>query len=104
VVLPARADLSRIPRGGGDRRRTGRRQLARQPLSALEAAIVAFRIGAAVGIQFHAEVTETQIGQWLAEDPADVSDADALRAATRERIEGWNEFGRALCRAFLDSI
>jgi len=64
----------------------------------------AFRLGAAVGIQFHAEVTETQIGRWLAEDPADVDDADALRAATRERIAGWNELGRSLCRRFLASI
>lgn len=64
----------------------------------------AFRLGAAVGIQFHAEVTETQIDQWLAEDPDDVDDANALRSATRERIGAWNAFGRTLCRGFLDSV
>jgi len=64
----------------------------------------AFRLGSAVGIQFHAEVTETQIGQWLEEDPADVSDPDALRTATRARIGPWNTLGRGLCRRFLDSL
>lgn len=64
----------------------------------------AFRLGSAVGIQFHAEVTETQIGQWLEEDPADVSDPAALRAATQTRIGVWNTFGRDLCRRFLDSV
>lgn len=64
----------------------------------------AFRLGAAVGIQFHAEVTAGQVSQWLTEDPDDVDDAAALRAATRERIEAWNAFGRSLCRRFLDSI
>ena len=64
----------------------------------------AFRLGAAVGIQFHAEVTETQVGRWLAEDPADVEDAEALRAATRERIAGWNAFGRGSRRRFLESV
>ena len=64
----------------------------------------AFRLGAAVGIQFHAEVTEAQVVQWLAEDPDDVDDAPALRAATRERIGAWNAFGRTLCRGFLDSV
>jgi GMP synthase-like glutamine amidotransferase len=63
----------------------------------------AFRLGAAVGLQFHAEVTDAQVGSWLAEDPADVADPDALRAATRERIGGWNAFGRSLCRRFLES-
>jgi len=64
----------------------------------------AFRLGAAVGIQFHAEVTEAQVGSWLMEDPDDVDDAEALRAATRERIGAWNAFGRSLCRRFLDSV
>jgi GMP synthase-like glutamine amidotransferase len=64
----------------------------------------AFRLGAAVGIQFHAEVTETQIEEWLAEDPDDVDDVNALRSATRERIGDWNAFGRTLCRGFLDSV
>ena len=61
----------------------------------------AFRLGRAWGIQFHAEVTETQVEQWLEEDAADVLDASALRAETRRRIGEWNRFGRALVRRFL---
>jgi GMP synthase-like glutamine amidotransferase len=64
----------------------------------------AFRLGNVIGIQFHAEVTETQVGRWLAEDPADVDDAEALREATRERIGAWNVLGRGLCRRFLESV
>jgi GMP synthase-like glutamine amidotransferase len=64
----------------------------------------AFRLGNAVGIQFHAEITGSQIGDWVAQAPGDVDDVDAFRAATRERIAGWNAFGRGLCRRFLESI
>jgi GMP synthase (glutamine-hydrolysing) len=64
----------------------------------------AFRLDGAYGIQFHAEVTEPQIQEWLEEDPADVEDPDALRAATRERIDAWNELGRTLCAAFLEAV
>lgn len=73
-------------------------------LARSEACTQAFRLGNALGIQFHAEVTRSQIESWLAEDPDDVSDAAALRAATRERIGSWNAFGRWLCRRFLDSV
>ena len=62
----------------------------------------AYRLGASAwGVQFHPEVTAAQIDRWIAEDPEDVADADALRAATRERIGGWNRRGRAFCTAFL---
>ena len=62
----------------------------------------AYRLGeSAWGVQFHPEVTAAQIDRWIAEDPEDVADADALRAATRERIGGWNRLGRAFCTAFL---
>jgi GMP synthase (glutamine-hydrolysing) len=62
----------------------------------------AFRLGRAWGIQFHAEVTESMIASWLAEDPDDVADPDALRAETRLRIAEWNDIGRRLCGAFLE--
>ncbi len=40
---------------------------------------------------------------WTAEDPHDLpSPADDFLAATRARIDGWNEHGRALCQAFLE--
>jgi GMP synthase (glutamine-hydrolysing) len=62
-----------------------------------------YRLGErAWGIQFHSEVTAAQIERWIAEDPEDVEDEGALRAATRERIGAWNRLGRDLCSAFLD--
>ena len=45
-----------------------------------------------------------QVEAWLSEDPDDVADPPALRAATRERIEGWNDLGRGLCTAFLAAV
>jgi GMP synthase (glutamine-hydrolysing) len=64
----------------------------------------AFRLGPSLGIQFHAEVTAAMVASWLAEDPDDVADVEGLRRATAERIEGWNELGRALCGRFLQSV
>jgi len=61
----------------------------------------AYRVGNAWGVQFHPEVRAEQVEEWLAEDPADVADAEGLRRETRERIDGWNKLGRGLCRAFL---
>jgi GMP synthase (glutamine-hydrolysing) len=64
----------------------------------------AFRLGSAWGVQFHPEVRAKQVESWLAEDPADVADPEALRRATRERIAAWNELGRELCSAFLRAV
>ena len=64
----------------------------------------AFRLGRAWGVQFHPEVRAEQVESWLAEDPDDVADPAALRAATRERIDEWNELGRRLCSAFLQAV
>jgi GMP synthase (glutamine-hydrolysing) len=62
----------------------------------------AYRLGERVwAVQFHPEVTSAQIERWIAEDPEDVVDTDALQAATTERIGGWNRLGRELCAAFL---
>jgi GMP synthase (glutamine-hydrolysing) len=71
-------------------------ELARSPVCTQ-----AFRLGSARGVQFHPEVRAQQVETWLAEDPDDVDDPAALRAATRERIVAWNELGRRLCSAFL---
>lgn len=64
----------------------------------------AFRLGNAWGVQFHPEVRREQVEAWLAEDPEDVEDADALRAETRGRIDAWNDLGRGLCAAFLAAV
>ena len=41
---------------------------------------------------------------WAGEDPDDLPlPAEDFLAATRMRIAGWNECGRALCGAFLDT-
>jgi GMP synthase (glutamine-hydrolysing) len=63
----------------------------------------AYRLGSAWGVQFHPEVRSAQIDAWLAEEPHDIPDPDALRAATAERIGAWNELGRRLCSAFLEA-
>ena len=82
----------------------GATALARSPVC-----LQAFRAGARVwGIQFHAEVTRTEVGAWLDDyrkDPDAVRiglDPEALRAETEERIEAWNEVGRGLCGRFLE--
>ena len=64
----------------------------------------AFRLGAAWGVQFHPEVQAGQVEAWLSEDPDDVADPPALLAETRRRIDEWNELGRRLCAAFLDTV
>ncbi len=64
----------------------------------------AFRIGSAIGIQFHAEVTSETIESWLGDDPDEVADPDALRAETATRIGAWNELGRGVCAAFLAGL
>jgi GMP synthase-like glutamine amidotransferase len=63
----------------------------------------AFRLNGSVGIQFHAEVTREMLESWLAEDPDDVADPDTMRRDTDVHIAQWNDLGRRLCRAFLES-
>ena len=79
------------------------------PVGALELArsrvcTQAFRLDNAWGVQFHPEVEARQVEAWLSEDPGDVADAPALLAETRQRIGEWNELGRRLCAAFLDTV
>ena len=64
----------------------------------------AFRLGSAVGIQFHAEVTGGMIESWLREGSDEVADPERLRTETAARIAGWNELGRGLCAAFLRTL
>jgi GMP synthase (glutamine-hydrolysing) len=78
----------------------GATELARSPVCTQ-----AFRLGEyAWGIQFHAEVTEPQITEWLRDESRDLpAPAEELLAQTRERVEAWNELGRNLCSAFVQS-
>lgn len=76
--------------------------LARTPACAQ-----AFRVGdAAWGIQFHAEVSTADVGEWInhARDGDAVHgdlDPEALRARTLPRMGAWNELGRGLVGRFL---
>ena len=76
---------------------TGAVELARS-----RACTQAFRLGDACwGVQFHPEVTATQLAGWT-EDTADPPpDRECLRAENPVKIGRWNELGRALCAAFL---
>jgi GMP synthase (glutamine-hydrolysing) len=66
------------------------------------ASLQGFRLGEACwGVQFHPEVTEPQLERWIGDKSDLPSDPEGLRAETRERIGGWNELGRRLCRSFL---
>jgi GMP synthase (glutamine-hydrolysing) len=62
----------------------------------------AFRLGdSAWGVQFHPEVTLTQIESWVSDDEPV---PEELVAETRERIGTWNELGRELCNGFVDVV
>jgi GMP synthase (glutamine-hydrolysing) len=69
----------------------------------------AYRLGdRAWGIQFHAEVSASDAGEWIDQWRSDGDavrvglDPDALRAEVRRRIGAWNRLGRELCGRFLD--
>jgi GMP synthase (glutamine-hydrolysing) len=63
----------------------------------------AFRLGSALGIQFHAEVDQATVEGWIATYGAAAGvEPEALRAETAREIERWNAYGRDLCKRFLD--
>jgi GMP synthase-like glutamine amidotransferase len=77
--------------------------LARSPVCAQS-----FRVGErAWGIQFHAEVSASDLFHWAADYAADPDavrigiDPDELRAASEPRIGAWNQLGRDFCTRFL---
>ncbi len=70
----------------------------------------AFRVGVgAWGIQFHAEVTLSDLTAWIDQErsPEEADrlgfDPGELRSWSAERIEAWNELGRRLCGRFLEA-
>jgi GMP synthase-like glutamine amidotransferase len=66
------------------------------------ASLQAFRLeDACWGVQFHPEVTEPQLGRWIADEVGPPPDPERLRRETRERIGAWNQLGRRVCRSFL---
>jgi GMP synthase (glutamine-hydrolysing) len=73
-------------------------------LARSDACTQAFRLGEACwGVQFHPEVTRTQLEGWLLDKDDPPPDAESLRAETPAKIGHWNELGRALCGAFLEA-
>jgi GMP synthase-like glutamine amidotransferase len=65
----------------------------------------AFRLGECVwGVQFHPEVIEEQVHGWLAREELPAGfDRAKLEAETAEKIARWNELGRTLCGAFVET-
>jgi GMP synthase-like glutamine amidotransferase len=62
----------------------------------------AFRInGSAWGVQFHPEIRRDQVLRWFAEDETVTRPLDEIASELDEKLESWQEHGRALCRAFL---
>jgi GMP synthase (glutamine-hydrolysing) len=75
-----------------------------EELARSEVCSQAFRLGdSAWAVQFHPEVTLPQVEGWI-DDPGDpCPDPEGLRAETRARIAEWNDLGRTLCSAFLET-
>jgi GMP synthase (glutamine-hydrolysing) len=72
-------------------------------LARSEVCTQAFRLGdSAWGIQFHAEVTRTEIRDWLRDTEDTPIDQVAIAQETEQRIDAWNAFGRRLCDGFLE--
>jgi GMP synthase (glutamine-hydrolysing) len=73
-------------------------------LARSDACTQAFRLGEACwGVQFHPEVTRTQLDGWLVDKDDPPPNEESLRAETPAKIDRWNELGRALCGAFLEA-
>jgi len=67
--------------------------------------IQAYRIGSSAwGVQFHPEVTQSTVLQWLSFDGWPTpGNATRIAAETRQRMPKWSRIGSALCAAFLEA-
>jgi GMP synthase-like glutamine amidotransferase len=80
------------------------------PLARSAVCLQAFRLGDAVGIQFHAEVTRADAEAWIDDYRADEDavrigvDPDDLRRRTHDAIGDWNALGRGICERFLETV
>jgi GMP synthase-like glutamine amidotransferase len=60
------------------------------------------------GVQFHPEVTLSDLGEWLDELPNDAAavaagfDPEAIKAESAEKVGTWNDIGRELAERFLE--
>jgi GMP synthase (glutamine-hydrolysing) len=79
------------------------------PLARTDLCLQAFRLGElAWGLQFHPEVSTTDLGAWIDgyrtdEDAVRIGlDPDALRAETEEKIGAFNQLGQDLCTRWLE--
>ena len=73
-------------------------------LARSEACTQAFRLGDTCwGVQFHPEVTQEQLDGWILDTSDPPPDPDGLRVETAANIARWNELGRTLCAAFLET-
>ena len=64
-----------------------------------------YRVGdRAWGFQFHPEVTDLAIFEWISHDEWErPAEATKIAEETRHRVGRWNRIGRSLCAAFLDA-
>lgn len=79
-------------------------------LARSEDCVQGYRLGGrAWGIQFHAEVTDTDFQYWLDHYTMDADavrvgiDPDAIARATAGRMQSWHELGRGICARFLEA-
>lgn len=79
-------------------------------LARSDSCVQGYRIGGcAWGIQFHAEVTDSDFQYWLDHYTMDADavrvgiDPDTLARATAGRMPSWHELGRAICTRFLEA-
>jgi GMP synthase-like glutamine amidotransferase len=64
----------------------------------------AYRLGERTwGVQFHPEVTRHMLDYWFVEGESELPDPAVVRRDTDLYLGTWNECGRRLCNAFLDT-